>query len=272
MPSKVNYWFTHHDGLSLLHVSSSDPRRGGYEELALFESDVYAALMPYQWTIRHDRIENQYGKSFLNIITTIYKLGTVQIEPGIDYRRCNIRKRGFDQGYTGGIDRLQRYREENPDWKEKTYNARFIPDCFAPIRYKSKSEWIELEVPIEGGGVVVIKINKYLVKFVPKRLVYRPRRKRSKLFLCPNKAQRQRTKKDRKHGIAFADYILEKADSPVTASHAKLLNYYDFRIDASTGEFVNSSIAKNEYRRVPSLDGVLLKITIPDGPVWDTIR
>jgi len=270
MPSQTTSWITKHGHLSVLHVTSTDPRRGGVQDLAMFESDLLPIIEPYKWRIRHGQIENEHGKSLLGQITSVRKLGTTQIEPNCDFTKDNLGKRPAPK--VCGTPMLLKFRQDNADWKNILWEAKNGCPLNPPMKYRNRDDWTVLTVALADGGTMDIKINKWLVGIIPTKLVYRPRRPYNQLYLLPNKAQIKRRKHedDRRHGMALTAYILSKvgADS-VTAS--RLRDRFDYRV-GSNGDFIQSCNPKNTWYDTEL--GSVLKITLPDGfcrHVWDRI-
>jgi len=255
MPSKVTYWYTHHEGISLLHVSSNDPRRGGSQDLAMFDSDVYAGLIGNEWRVRSGRIENQFGQSFLSVIAPLYNLGSIQIEPNIDYRSSNFRKRVF----SGAVpEALAKFRED-PQWRTKKHAKKH--ELFPLMKWKKRSDWVELEVSVDDGVKLKIKINKCLVQYVPKNLVWRPHR-RNQLYLLPNakQAKRNRAVDDRRHGQALTERILNNIPDACIARMQRS-DPLDYRFDYATNTFCSAITPRNTYHKVA--EGTVLEVHWP---------
>lgn len=271
MPSKTRFWFSHHDGLTLLSITSDDPRRDGLVTTAFFDSYIYPAIALYKWRVRHGRIENHEGASLLSIVAKSYKKGSIQIEPNDDFTSRNFRHR---TGLIGGNPQnLEKFRQ-NPEWKQLQWNAKNLPPNFAPMRYKRRSDWVELIVEVDDSAKIAIKINTFMVQHVPTRLCLRMRRKNCTLFLCPNKKEMKRRRypaNDRRHGISLARHLLDKYGDGASVYDYARSDMYDFRI-RDDGKYEASICAINNYHRVK--DGVVLEIRHPEGytsGVWTDI-
>lgn len=270
MPSQTTSWITKHGHLCVLHVTSTDPRRKGSQDIAMFESDLLPITEPYKWRIRHGQIENESGKSLLGQITSVRKLGTTQIEPNCDFTKDNLGKRPAPKYIPVGG--LIKFREDNHDWKEITWQAKNGCPLFPAMKYRSRDDWTTLNVALADGGSIDIKINKWLVGIIPTKLVYRPQRPYNQLYLLPNRVQikRARHANDRRHGMALTAYILQKIESD-TVTASRLRDRFDYRID-SRGDFIQSCNPKNTWYDTEL--GSVLKITLPDGfckHVWDNV-
>ena len=270
MPSQTTSWITKHDHLAVLHVASTDPRRAGVQDLAMFEADLLPILSMYKYRIRHGQIETLHGKSLLGIITGIRKMGTMQLEPNCDFTIGNLGKRAAPT--TDGMANLDKFKKVNPNWKDIIWKAKHGCDLFPSVKYRNRDEWVTLNIALVDGGSIDIKVNKWLVGKIPTKLVYRPKRQFNQLFLLPNSAQLKRPKydNDRRHGRALTAYILDQAKS--NAMITRLRDRFDYRID-QLGDFVQSCNVKNQWFDVEG--GCVLKITLPEGfciHAWDKVR
>ncbi len=131
------------------------------------------------------------------------------------------------------------------------------------MKYRSREEWTTLTVPITDGGTIDIKINNWIVQYIPTKLVFRPKRPNNQLFLPPNQAQRKRRKHldDHRHGAALTAHILEKIGS-LNVKARSLKDRFDYRVGLD-GDFINSPNVKNLWHYVE--DGVVLEVYMPDG-------
>ena len=258
MPSQTKSWITLHPPLALLHVTSTDPRRGGSEDLAMFEMDLVPLLSMHQFRIRSGVIQSNEGKTLLSMVADARGLGTCQIEPNCDYTKDNFRKRAGPG--INNFEHIEKYRAKNKDWRGMKTKITFFPRMPGGAR---KKEWTLLEVPLMDGGTISIKINKYLVEKIPTKLVYRPKRRFNKLFLPPNSEQLKRPKydDDHRHGRALTQHLLEAAGCASTRN-TRLVDYDDYRIDPDNLDFIGSLNVKNYWRAVPGV-GTVLKITTP---------
>ncbi len=259
MPSKSRHWFTHHDDLTLLHITSDDPRRDGTVDLAFFERNLYCVVAPHEWKIKHGRIENELGRSLLSVLAAVHKQGSMQIENNPDFTKRNFTKKTGN----GNVANLLKFMSQ-PDWKDKLWHAKHTPKFMKRQRYKSRSDWVEVPITVEDGAKIMIKVNTWLLPLIPERLCFRPKRNRCTLFLCPNKEQMKRPRcfNDRRHGQAFAEYIMAKwGDGATSMSHART-DMYDFRI-GDDGVFTSAVWQHNTYHDVD--EGTLLQIDLPDG-------
>lgn len=270
MPSQTTSWITKHDHLAVLHVTSSDPRRAGVQELALFEADLIPILSPYSWRIRHGQIENTVGKSLLGVITGVRRCGTLQIEPNCDFTVANLGRRVAPVSV--GLTNLVKFKTENPDWRDIIWKARNGCEMFPPMKYRSRDEWTTLTIALSDGGTIDIKINKWLVSSIPTKMVYRPCRPFNQLYLLPNRAQikRRRYDDDRRHGMALTTYVLELLASNV--SNSRLRDRFDYRVNQAQ-DFIQSCNPKNDWFNTSQ--GCVLKVTYPEGYCrhsWDEIK
>lgn len=270
MPSQTTSWITKHDNLAVLHVTSTDPRRAGAQELALFEADLLPILSPYSWRVRHGQIENTLGKSLLGIITGVRRKGTTQIEPNCDFTIANLAKRPSPVVY--GTSNLETFKANTPDWRDVVWKAKNGCELFHPMRYRSRDEWTTLTIALSDGGTLDIKVNKWLVSSIPTKMVYRPARPFNQLYLLPNRAQikRPRYDNDRRHGQALTAYILTLLDSNVTAS--RLRDRFDYRVNQAQ-DFIQSCNPKNDWFH--TAQGWVLKVTYPEGYCrhsWDQLK
>lgn len=272
MPSKTRYWFHHCDDISALHITSDDPRRAGLIDTAFYDSDVHIVVAMYKWRIRHGRIENNEGKSLLSVIAAAYKLGSIQIEPNADFTRRNFRHR---TGLIGGnMANIGPY-ISTPEGKQALWNARNLPKNFDALKYKNRQEWVELIVEVEDSAKIAIKVNKFMVQHVPKRLCLRMQRKSCTLFLCPTRKQMRRRRhfNDHRHGMSLARHLLDKFGEGACKYDYTRSDLYDFRL-REDGKYTTSIAPINNYHRVK--DGVVLEVIHPQGyasGIWgDTYR
>jgi hypothetical protein len=269
MPSQTTSWITNHGPLSVLHVTSTNPRRGGAEDLAIFESDLCGILSVYEWRIRHSKIENQYGKTLLSIITGIRNLGSCQIEPNCDYTKDNFRYRPAPSDDRTHL--LDKFRADNPDWKQIQWQTKHGCEFFPKMKYKNRAEWTTLTISLADGGSVDIKINKWLVNKIPMKMVYRPKRPHNQLYMLPNSAQMKRLKhdNDRRHGKALTAYLLETVENFDTGNY-RLLDRFDYRINENN-EFVSACKISNKWHDIDG--GSVLEVNFPAEfckKSWDT--
>ncbi len=261
MPAQTTSWVVKHGALCVLHVTSTDPRRGGSHDLAIFESDLEPLISPYNWRIRRGKIENQYGRTILGMISAIRKLGSCQIEPNCDYTVDNLTRRPAPSDDRSHI--LAKFRAENPDWKEIQWKARNGCEFFPRMKYRNRDEWTTLTISLADGGTLDIKINKWLVDKIPQKMVYRPQRASNQLFLLPNSEQMKRRKheNDRRHGKALTCYLLESVENFNTGNY-KLLDRFDYRMN-SVNEFVSACKISNKWHEVEG--GSVIEIHMPEG-------
>ena len=264
MPSKSFFWFTHHDSnISLLHVSSNDPRRCGEQHLAMFDSNLYAGLVGYEWKVKSGRIENEHRTSFLAMISNLCKRGSIQIEPNCDFRSTNFKKR---ECKVDASAYLEKYRSD-PNWLTKRYHKKYNSEVFPKQKAKVADDWCILRIEVDDGAAVDIKVNKRHAHFIPKRMVYRPQRV-NQLYLLPNEVQRARPKhiNDHRHGRTLSDYLSDTVSANgMLASNARNTRSdpLDYRINLSNGRYVCAVYAKNIYHKVA--DGYVLEVFYPEG-------
>lgn len=260
MPSKSFFWFTTHDDLVLLHISSDDPRRAGEQTLAMFDIEAYVGMIGNEWKERGKVIVNQFGESLLSILAGLYGFSKtyIQIEPNCDFTKNNYRKR---TGTTNNMSALMEYMKD-PNWVEKRLHVKYNPPFHDRIKTKSVTEWVELPVAVDDGVVIKIKVNKRHAHYIPKRLVYRPSRKNS-LYLVPNRKQNQRKRyaDDHRHGQSLTEYLLNAVDG--TCDRVNRSDPFDYRIDPNSTKFVSAIGVKNIYHKCAF--GTVLEIYYPEG-------
>lgn len=260
-----------HEHLAMLHVTSNDPRRAGQQDIAIFEKDLVPLLEVFTWNIRGGFVVNNRNNTLLSVIAEVRGLGTMQRESNCDYTVDNLCKRPAPK--VCGLDNLKLLEQSNPNWRLDSWKKKYAVDNFAPMKYRSRSEWTELTIPVDEVVSVKIKINKWLVKYIPKRLCYRPLRKVSQLFLLPNKEQRKRRKydDDHRHGMSLGNHILACMEC-FNVRSTRLKDRFDFRVDDS-GDFIGSTNVKNIWHNTEM--GLVLEVILPEGhchSVWDGIE
>ncbi len=233
MPSITKSWVTDHESLSLLHITSNDPRRKGKIDLAFFDSDIKDKIENLQWCIRREvPFCNQINTTLANHCARIYGVGTERFEPNEDYTRSNYHKRGkVDKAtfITSVASKRKTLHLENFSYKE--------------FKSFGMDDVIEVEVAIQCKRTMKILIRKRHVAYIPKKLFFSL--EKNQLCLWPsgkNGRLRHRT-------ITLGFHIMGKVNNNIDmrclARDPSHLNNYVVREDCTGYE--HSLITYNKF-------------------------
>ncbi len=249
MPSTSEIQFGSVEDVAFITHSTTDPRRAGRVDLAIFPLMFLELLREKRIYFNKEFYAD--GVTFTRIFAEFYELD-VRIEPNEDYFPRNYRHRlppANAPKLVGGSKKGER---------------RKVVEFFDRLKYKSKSEWCELEVQCQDGFVATIKVNKFLVHSIPKRMTL-PKGK-SGLYFVGGSSDKHI---NNRHGSSLALHILDQAGIP-TKSGPILDRYdvFDYRLDVGSGTFLASNALKNHYHHQP--DFTVLQITC-DSDKWEPI-
>lgn len=163
MPAKCVHKITVCDDLAMLEVTSSDPRRNGRVDAAIFDVEHLDVVAKFQWTYRMGEIVSTLGFSFSTLISSFMKYTTRRDDNEIYTADCYV-------GRSFTAEQMQKaYDSNKTKYAKRISDVLAVKDSFFPkIRYKSKKEVVELPILIQNGRTFTIKINAFLAQYVPK--------------------------------------------------------------------------------------------------------
>lgn len=230
MPSVSTISIHTRDHVSWIEYQSNDPRRNGRVDIAIFPTELLGFIKNVTFRAGEFYVEEE---SFTSFFSRLYGYHC-RIEPNVDYFKRNFKWRESPVG-AGNAKFLSTRRPK------AKHEISYFPKV---VGWKSKSEWCTIHVHIQKNHRIPIKINKFLVQYIPQKL-FLPEGKNG-LYLVDNDITKFYN--DR-HGRSLASVIIERCggeDNGGRRLHRH--DVLDYRVDPRNNEFVAAQTVKNTWR------------------------
>lgn len=233
MPAKCLFNIKVCDDLAMLEVTSSDPRRNGRIDAAIFDVEHLPIIAKFQWTYRMGEIVSTLGFSFSTLISSFMKYATRRDDNEIYTADCYIGK-----SFTS--EQVERANLSNKIKIEKRINdVLALKDSFFPkIRYKSKKEVVELPILIQNGRTFTIKINAFLAQYVPKTCL-----------LVDNRLHIRSEKDINEPSILLSSYIISRLGQTNAPNKSSLSDPTNYVMELDTMVFEACNANRQRYFR-----------------------
>lgn len=251
MPSRSLNQYKVVDDVCCLSCWSEDPRTKGIINDAVFPAYLLRYVKSHgPWVFNHSNFYSINGRNLTSCIASVYGIdgSPIRIDDGPNYFNSNIVTRS---SFYGGTLR---------DVEGIKFKKGLIPPCkvrhleeiktFEAVKYTNKVEWQYLDIRVGSNKYVKIKINKFLVRYVPKKMVCI----RDRLYACAvDVSSLNHLHSSKRRGPKFESILLKACGiiSPLLTDmyHKDLL---DFRIDPAVYHFTtNTRLPVNYYDDTP---------------------
>lgn len=258
MPSKsiITWEIVEHVGM--VCYNTTDPRRLGRVDSAIFPSQYVDYFKQRSITFKSGEFYVN-GMSFTKFFAQVYHLD-YRIDDTADYFERNFMKRPVP----AYIPDISVYRNTQGSAKSKnSYQLEF----HEPVKYKSRSDYVKLNVAAQSGMIATILINTYLVHHVPTKM-FIPRGKNGLYFID----RESRNSYNDRHGVSLAAYLLRYLGNENPTSHDVVRSHpYDYRIDMDTLSYISTLCVTNHYKAVSNgveEGSVLLQLQYAPPTSW----
>lgn len=229
MPAKTTFCYKVQDGLAMLEVTSSDPRRGGRVDSAIFEACHLDIIKSKKWCVRDGAIYSSRGESFSAIMGHIHG-ASHHVEDAEIFTKDTYEKRKLP---SGAAEKAIAKIKEKAEIRRKSIDSR---EMLPKMRYKSQKDVSEVSVFTQKGIETRIKINNFMVGWVPKHLI------------MGQDGLHIRSKKDpTMPGILLATHLLNKLGQVFASRKVVLSDPYNLVYDVDACSFEANKCNKNRY-------------------------
>lgn len=202
-----------------MEFSSTDPRTKGRIHFAFFESVYLPIVQCYDWKVKDGDFVANDGVTLKRLFVAVHNSGSYRKEPNECFCKYNFTKTPLPKTFTPFTVEQGKVMGQRMKERYKVVN-------FPKMPWKSRKEWVELDIKIRHDETVKIKVNKWLVHHVPNRM----RMGYNGLHLIPDKTHRNYNHFIYKKRLGKAlSYILVQA-SGLECNCART-DKFDYRMD-----------------------------------------